>query len=123
MATAPITPTLSMVGYEVRSSTAEPLGEVEGIRSSGIRIHHIPNHSGHHGFVPAAAMATVDPALGRISLVAGIDREVIVDAPPPDGSDPDGWRKSEDWWANLLGHMGLFESEGRGSGPFLHHDA
>ena len=26
------------------------------------------------------------------------------------------------WWADLLGHSGLFDPEGRGSEPFLHPD-
>ena len=46
----------------------------------------------------------------------------MLDAPPPPDERPDGWHASDDWWADLLGHYGLYDSEGKGSEPFLHAD-
>ena len=112
-----------LVGYQVRiADGSSAVGEVEGVRPMGIRLHRLIGHPGDHGYVPADAIDRVDRPTNTIFLIRGITVETIVDAPPPPGEDPDGWRKSEDWWADLLGHYGLFESEGRISEPFLHPD-
>jgi hypothetical protein len=114
---------LKLVGYQVRTSGgATVVGEIEGVRPNGVRVHKIPDHPRRAGYLPAEAMATIDDATNTVLLVEGIDRAQVVDAPPPPDEAPDGWRKSDDWWADLLGHYGLFESEGRGSEPFLHAD-
>lgn len=118
-----IEPTTAMVGYQVREADGRTVvGEVEGVRPSGLRIHKIPHHRRETGYLPAEAIATVDRATNTIGLVDGIALAAILEAPdPPDGSS-EGWHLSGDWWADLLGHYGLFDPEGRGSEPFLHPD-
>jgi hypothetical protein len=119
MSTAEVS--MKLVGYQVRTADgARAVGEVEGVRPHGVRLHRIPGHRGHHGYLPVEALERIDAATNTIVLRSGIGLEEIVDAPPPPGDDPDGWHKSSEWWADLLGHYGLFESEGRGSEPFLH---
>ncbi len=118
-----VTPNISLVGYQTRASDgATVIGEIEGVRPKGVRIHKIPGHSGHAGYLPAEAIARIDKATNSVFLVEGIGREQVLDAPPPPDESPEGWHKSADWWADLLGHYGLFDSEGRGSEPFLHPD-
>lgn len=118
-----IEPSTSMVGYQVREADGRTVvGEVDGVRPSGFRIHKIPHHRRATGYLPAAAIATVDRVTNTIRLVDGIRRDAILEAPdPPDGS-PEAWHRSDDWWADLLGHYGLYDAEGRGSEPFLHPD-
>lgn len=112
-----------VVGYQVRTTGgAAVVGEVEGVRERGLRVHKMPGHRGHHGYLPAEAVAWISDATNTIFLTEGISAEAVVDAPPPPGEDPDGWHKSSEWWADLLGHYGLYESEGRGNEPFLHAD-
>src|SRR5687768_1523969 len=107
---------LKLVGYQVRTSGgATVVGEIEGVRPNGVRVHKIPDHPGHAGYLPMEAVATIDDATNTVLLVEGIARDQVLDAPPPPDERADGWRKSDDWWADLLGHYGLFESEGRGS--------
>lgn len=114
---------VKLVGYQVRTSGGTTVvGEIEGVRPDGVRVHKIPAHPRHAGYLPAEAIATIDDATNTVLLVEGIDRDQVIDAPPPPGERPDGWRKSDDWWADLLGHYGLFDSEGRSSEPFLHAD-
>jgi hypothetical protein len=50
----------------------------------------------------------------------GIGADRVADAPPPSDEGPDDWHKAADWWADLLGHYGLFDSAGKGNEPFLH---
>ncbi|MGE0027136.1 MAG: hypothetical protein AB7O78_05595 [Thermoleophilia bacterium] len=116
-----IEPTTAMVGYQVREADGRTVaGEVDGVRPSGIRIHKIPHQRGRVGYVPVEAIATVDRATNTIRLRDGIRLAAILDAPePPRGSGED-WHLSGDWWADLLGHYGLYDAEGRGSEPFLH---
>ena len=118
-----IEPSTSMIGYQVREADGRTVvGEVDGVRPSGFRIHKIPHHRREHGYLPAEAIATVDRVTNTIRLVDGIPRAAILEAPePPDGTGED-WHLSRDWWADLLGHYGLFDAEGRGSEPFLHPD-
>lgn len=113
---------LRHIGYQVRDSDGNVIGEVEGVRPAGIRVHKIPGHPGHAGYIPTAAFARIDAATNTITLAPGVHKDLVVDAPPPPDQAPDGWHKSADWWSDLLGHYGLFESEGRGSEPFLHPD-
>jgi hypothetical protein len=114
---------IRLVGYQVRTlGGASAVGEVEGVRRRGIRVHRIPHHRGHHGYVPVEAIAWVSDATNTIFLAEGLTRTAVVDAPPPPEEGPEDWHKSENWWADLLGHYGLFECEGRGSEPFLHPD-
>jgi hypothetical protein len=118
-----IEPTTAMVGYQVREADGRTvIGEVHDVRPSGIRVHKIPHHRRQEGYLPAAAIAAVDRATNTVRLREGIRLDGILDAPePPDGSR-EGWHLSADWWADLLGHYGLFDAEGRGSEPFLHPD-
>ena len=114
---------ITVVGYQVRSTDgAAVIGEVEGVRPHGIRIHNLPGHRGRAGYLPDEMVGRVNRPANTLFLVAGIGVEQVVNAPPPPDESPDGWHKSTDWWADLLGHYGLFASEGRGSEPFLHPD-
>jgi len=118
-----IEPTTALVGYQVREADGRTvIGEVDGVRPSGIRVHKIPRHRRREGYLPAQAIAAVDRATNTIRLREGIRLDAVLEAPePPDGSR-EGWHLSGDWWADLLGHYGLFDAEGRGSEPFLHPD-
>lgn len=113
---------IRLVGYQVRDADGRVLGEIEGVRPNGVRVHKIPGHPGHAGYLPAAAFARVDNATNTVLLSLGISTAQVVDAPPPPDETPDGWHKSAEWWADLLGHYGLFESEGRKNEPLLHAD-
>ena len=123
MAPQTIEPTTALVGYQVREADGRTVvGDVEGVRPSGIRIHKIPGHLRRAGYLPAEAIAHVDRATNTIRLRDGIRLAEIMDAPAPPDDRPEGWHLSGDWWADLLGHYGLFAAEGRGSEPFLHPD-
>ena len=123
MATRSIEPTTALVGYQVREADGRTvMGEVEGVRPSGIRIHKIPGHPRRAGHLPAEAIADVERATDTIRLRDGIRLAAILDAPEPPAGDHEGWHMSGDWWADLLGHYGLFDAEGRGDEPFLHPD-
>ena len=128
MAQQTIEPTTALVGYQVREADGRTVvGEVEGvrpsgIRPSGIRIHKIPGHPRRAGHLPAEAIADVERATDTIRLRVEDRREADPVAPEPPAGDPEGWHMSGDWWADLLGHYGLFDAEGRGSEPFLHPD-
>jgi hypothetical protein len=112
---------IRVVGYQVRTRAGSSIvGEVEGVRPHGVRVHKIPGHHGHHGYLPAELIDRVDEATDTIFLAEGVTIEKVLDAPPPPDESADGWHKSNEWWADLLGHYGLYESEGRGSEPFLH---
>lgn len=114
---------MAKVGYQVRTAGgAAVIGEIEGVRPQGIRIHKIPGHARHAGYVPDEVIATVEASTNTVFLTPGIGVEQVVDAPPPPDETPDGWHMSSEWWADLLGHYGLFASEGRGNEPFLHAD-
>ena len=121
--TSTTTPSVRLVGYQTRIHDGTTVvGEIEGVRPKGVRIHKIPGHPGHAGYLPAEAIARIHEATNTVFLVEGIGPEQVLDAPPPPDESPEGWHKSADWWADLLGHYGLFDSEGRGSEPFLHPD-
>jgi hypothetical protein len=121
--TSAVTPSIRMVGYQARAEGgATVIGEIEGVRPNGVRIHKIPGHAGHAGYLPAAAIARIEDSTNTVLVVPGIGIDQVVDAPPPPDESPDGWHKSDDWWADLLGHYGLFDSEGHGNEPFLHPD-
>jgi hypothetical protein len=113
--------TTQVVGYQVRTAGgAEVVGEVEGVRSGGMRVYKIPGHHGMRGYVPREAILWVSPGTDTIFLIEGISGDRVAGAPPPPDEGPDDWHKSPDWWADLLGHYGLFDSAGKGSEPFLH---
>jgi hypothetical protein len=112
---------IRLVGYQVRTlGQASVVGEVEAVRDRGLRIHKIPGHRARGGSLPAEAIAFVSHETNTIFLVEGIDAASILDAPPPPAAGGERWRKSEQWWADLLGHFGLDDAPGLGSGPFLH---
>jgi hypothetical protein len=114
---------IGLVGYQARSHDgAAVIGEIEGVRHAGVRIHKIPGHPRHAGYLPGDAIARVDTATDTVYLAPELTLEHVLDAPPPPGEGPDDWHKSGEWWADLLGHYGLFASEGRGNEPFLHPD-
>jgi hypothetical protein len=113
--------TTQVVGYQVRSAGgADVVGEVEGVRSRGMRVYRIPGHHGMRGYVPSEAVLWVAHGTNTIFLAEGITAEQVAGAPPPPDEGPDDWHKSGDWWADLLGHYGLFDSAGMRSEPFLH---
>jgi hypothetical protein len=119
--TSAVTPSIRMVGYQARAEGgATVIGEIEGVRPNGVRIHKIPGHARHAGYLPAAAIARIEDSTNTVFVVAGVGIAQVVDAPPPPDESPDGWHKSDDWWADLLGHYGLFDSAGMRSEPFLH---
>lgn len=113
---------IEQVGHRVRSADAAVVGEVEGIRSRGFRVHRLSGHPTKFGYLPDEAVAQIDRATSTILLRPGVTVDTVAGAPPPPGDKPDAWRKSDDWWANFPGHYGLFESEGRGNEPLLHPD-
>jgi hypothetical protein len=114
---------IGLVGYQVRSHDGTAVfGDIEGVRPAGVRIHKIPGHPRHAGYLPADAIARVDTATDTVHLAPELTLEHVLDAPAPPDEGPDDWHKSGEWWADLLGHYGLFESEGRGNEPFLHPD-
>jgi len=112
---------MQVVGYQVRTSgPSDVVGEVEGVRSRGLRLHKIPGHRGQRGYVPSEAVLWVSHGTDTIFLIEGIGADQVAGSPPPPDEGPDDWHKSADWWADLLGHYGLFDSSGKGSEPFLH---
>ena len=115
--------TTGIVGYQVREADGvRRLGEIEGIGGRGIRIHRIPGHMRRHGYLPADAIARVDRVTDTVILVPGATLEQMLEAPEPPDGGATAWHMSDDWWADLLGHYGLFDPEGRGNEPFLHPD-
>jgi len=115
--------TTSLVGYQARSADGrQSFGEIQGVRPRGVRIHKIPGNRRHAGYLPAEMIARVDSATDTVFLRPGIELSQVVDAPPPPDESLDGWHMSNDWWADLLGHYGLYDAEGRSSEPYLHPD-
>jgi hypothetical protein len=115
--------TVDLVGYQVRTAdSTRVVGEVEGVSRRGMRLHKLPGHPASLSYLPVEAVETVDRPTNTIFLCAGIQPETIAAAPTPPADGPQGWRMSDDWWADLLGHYGLYEPEGRSSEPFLHPD-
>jgi hypothetical protein len=113
--------TTHIVGYQVRTAgNGEVVGEVEGVRARGMRVYKLPGHHGRRGYVPAEAVLWISHGTNTIFLAEGIDADRVAGAPPPPGERPDGWRMSADWWADLLGHYGLFDAAGKGNEPLLH---
>jgi hypothetical protein len=53
---------------------------------------------------------------GTCTAGIGIFDDVVNDL----GAGPDDWHTSDDWWADLLGHFGLFDAAGKGNEPLLH---
>ena len=115
--------TTALVGYQAREADGRTvIGEIQGVRPNGVRIHKIPGHARHAGYLPAEAIERVERTTDTIVLRPGIGLAEVLDAPPPPDESPDGWHMSRDWWADLIGHYGLYDAEGRGSEPFLHPD-
>ncbi len=113
---------IRLVGYQVRETGGLVIGEIEGVRPAGVRVHKIPRHPHEVGYLPGAAIGRIHDATNTVYLHEGVTLADVLGAPPPPDESPDGWHKSADWWADLLGHYGLFESEGRKSEPLLHPD-
>jgi len=113
--------TTQLVGYEVRTAGgAAVVGEVEGVRPMGMRVYRIPGHAGIRGYVPSGTILWISHGTNTIFLAEGVTADQVAGAPPPPDEGPDDWHTSPDWWADLLGHYGLFDSAGKGSEPFLH---
>ncbi len=113
--------TTQVVGYQVRTTGGTAaVGEVEGVRPKGMRVYKIPGHHGVRGYVPIEAVLWVSPGTDTIFLIEGITADRVAGAPPPPDEGPEDWHMSTDWWADLLGHYGLFDPAGKGSEPFLH---
>jgi hypothetical protein len=108
------------VGYQVRTAGGPAVvGEVEGVRPGGVRLYRIPGHVGRRGYVPNEAILWVSHGTNTLFLTQGITADQVAGSPPPPDEGPEDWHKSADWWADLLGHYGLFDG-GQGSEPFLH---
>ncbi len=115
--------TTRIVGYQARVADGSAVvGEVQGVRPRGVRIHRIPGHPRHHGYLPDEAIARVDPDTNTLFLASGVGLAEVIDAPAPPDESPNAWHTSVDWWADLLGHYGLSDPAGKGSEPFLHAD-
>lgn len=113
--------TTALVGYQAREADGETvIGEVEGVRPRGVRVHGIAGRPRRHGYVPAEAIDRIDRATNVIVMRPGITGDSVAGSPPPPDESPDGWHLSDDWWADLLGHYGLYDAEGKGDGPYLH---
>ena len=113
--------TTQVVGYQVRTAgDGDVVGEVEGVRANGMRVYKLRGHRGRRGYVPSAAVLWVSHATNTIFLVEGIDADRVAGAPPPPHEGADDWHMSPDWWADLLGHYGLFDAAGKRNEPFLH---
>ena len=107
-------------GYQVRTADrSEAIGEIEGVMAHGVRLHKLTGHAGHAGYLPSEAIARVDKDTDTVYLVHGVEMSTILDAPAPPN---DAWRTSPEWWADLLGHYGMFDAEGKGNEPMLHPD-
>ena len=114
---------ISVVGYQVRSADGSAvIGEIEGVRTRGIRVHKLTGRPRRTGYIPQEMIGGVEATTNTVFLAPSIEVEQVTAAPPPPDESPDGWHKSSDWWADLLGHYGLFASEGRTSEPYLHAD-
>jgi hypothetical protein len=112
---------IGSLGNQVRDADGhEVCGNIEGIRARGVQRHKIPGHPGRHAYLPGTAIARVDDASDTVFLTPGITLDAVLDAPPPPEETPNGWHMSDDWWADLLGHYGLYDAEGRINEPFLH---
>jgi hypothetical protein len=111
-----------IVGYQARTAGGEVLGEIQGVSPRGLRLHKIPGQLKRAGHIPAEAVASIDSATDTISVREGIGLEQLISSPAPPADGPDRWHMSDDWWADLLGHYGLYDAEGKSSEPFLHPD-
>jgi hypothetical protein len=118
------TPGISAVGHQVRTALGnDVVGVVEDVAADCVRVHKIPGHPGRVGYVPEQAIEYVDPWTNTARLRAGIEVAQVLDAPRPTGASATGaCHKRTKWWSDLLGHYGLYASEGRASEPFLHPD-
>lgn len=113
--------TMDLVGYRVRTADGMPVGEIDAVGPRGLRLHKMAGQGMmRHGYVPAEAVAGVDRDTDVVVLEPGIAMDSITAAPAPPGGDTGAWRESDDWWADLLGHYGLYDAGGKGAGPFLH---
>lgn len=114
MMTGTVTPSMRVVGYEARASDgATVIGEIEGVRPKGVRLHKIPGLPGYTRYLPAEAIARIEEPSTTVFLVEGIGLEQVLDAPPPPDASLGGWHRSADWWAELLGYYGLVDSKER----------
>ena len=90
---------LRLVDYQVRAAGNTMSGEIEGVRPAGVRVHKIPGHPRHAGYLPGAAFVSVDGATKTAFRHPGPSIDRILYAPPPPEEARDGWRKSTEWWA------------------------
>lgn len=108
------------LGYVVRThGNRAVVGEIEGVQARGVRLKNMPDHPGRHGHLPAEAIESADRRTRVATLRIGILPEAVIDAPAPPDDSADGWYTSAEWWADLLGHYGLYTASGRSSRPLL----
>ena len=79
---------IRLVGYQVRAADDTVIGEIEGVRPAGVRVHKIPGHPSHAGYLPGAAFARIDGATNTVFLHPGPSIDRILDAPPPPNESP-----------------------------------
>ena len=99
-------PPVGMVGYQAASGRDETLGAVEAVQDRGLLLHRIPGFPGHRAYLPMRDVVSVDEATNTVTAVEGLSPAWMVLSPLPDDGPP---RRSQDWWADLLGALGLFE--------------
>lgn len=95
------------------------VGEIDGVQARGVRLRNLPGHPGRRGYLPAEAIESADRRTRVATLRIGILPDAVVEAPAPPDERDDGWFTSPDWWADLLGHYGLYTASGRRSRPLL----
>lgn len=97
---------LRLVDLSVRAADGTLIGEVEGVRPLGVRLHRIPGHPRRAGYLPGAAFAQTDEITKTLFLRPRLSIERILDAPLPPEDTRGRWRRSADWWAELANHSG-----------------
>jgi hypothetical protein len=108
---------LKIVGFRAVTEDGAGLGVVDGVGRFATHLHRMPGFPGDRGYVLAEAVSAIDDELDVVVLAAGITHACAAPTPAPDGEEV---RRSEDASADLLGGLGLYETEGTGNEPFLH---
>ena len=95
----------------------EAVGVVDGVGRFGLHLRRMPGYPGERGYVLAEAVSAIDDELHVVVVAEGVTPAWAVLTPEPDGEEI---HVSTDAWADRMGLLGLFESEGTRNEPFLH---
>ncbi len=80
---------MATVGYQVRTADGTVvIGEVEGVRPEGVRVHKIPGHPRHAGYLPDAMITSVDPSTNTVVVAPGIGIDQVVERAAAPGREP-----------------------------------